>query len=109
MRKFVLMLALSVALTPSCNNEDKFKLEQLQQELDEPQQSIPAVPGATDVTVPEDGAYSFKLDRLRYGVDAGNSVAIAYTIHWKNLQQLNSRPRTAGVPPLILLQTRRAK
>lgn len=49
------------------------------------------MPGATDVTVPEDGAYSFKLDRLRYGVDAGNSVAIAYTLEEPSTIELKTK------------------
>ena len=81
LRKVVLMLALSVALAWSCNNEDKLKLEQMQQELEGlQQQSLPGVPPESDVTIPDDTQFAFTLDKACYGIDAGGSVSIAYSL-----------------------------
>ncbi len=85
------MTCVALMFASACNNEDKLKLEQLQQELDELQQSIPAVPGATDVTVAEDGTYAFTFDKSRYGVDAGGSVVIAYTLEEPSTIELKTK------------------
>ena len=78
-RLFVLVIAALLAVC--CNKEEKQKFEQLQQELSELEASnAPTVPDAKDVNVPEDGDLSIAFDAIRYGVDAGSSVEVGYTL-----------------------------
>lgn len=86
------MTCAALIIAASCNKEEKLKVEQLQQELDELQsKDAPAVPAATDATVPEDGTYAFTFDKIRYGVDAGASVVIGYTLEKPSTIELKTR------------------
>ena len=65
----------------SCNKEDKLRLEQLQGELESlQQQDLPDVPGSADPATDPDGDFVFSFDKTLYGVDAGSSVTIEYTL-----------------------------
>ena len=64
-----------------CCNKDQQKVEQLEKELSELQnREIPSVAEPPSVDIPEDGAYAFTFDADLYGVDAGSSVSIKYTL-----------------------------
>ncbi len=80
MKKVPILLA-ALVLLASCNEADKARVEELQQELDEMQrQTPPGVPAAADVVVEQDEEFSLTFDRAGYGVDAGCSVTINYTL-----------------------------
>ena len=68
-------------MAASCNKEDKLKVEQLQQELDALQkENLPGVPASSAVEVPADQQFFFTFDKAKYGVDAGSTVSIPYTL-----------------------------
>ena len=78
-------LAVSLALvafcSPGCSNEDKQKVRQLEEELATLQEKqIPGVHDAQDVIQYSDEPFSFEFGAVRYGVDAGGSVAVGYTL-----------------------------
>ncbi len=76
----VLVLSSSLIIAVACSEADKVRVEELQQELEEmQQQKLPGVPGA-EVVVPEDGSFFFTFDKEGYGVDAGGSVTICYSL-----------------------------
>lgn len=76
----VLVLSSSLIIAVACSEADKVRVEELQQELEEIQQKkLPGVPAA-DVVVPEDGSFFFTFDKEGYGVDAGGSVTIGYSL-----------------------------
>ena len=78
---FALVLVLLTALASSCNKEEKIKVEQLQQEMENlQQQSLPGVPSLTEVAQPEDSEFAITFDKAGYGVDAAGSVSIAYSL-----------------------------
>ena len=78
---FALMMVLFTALADSCNKEEKLKVEQLQQEMENLQkQSPPGVPSLPEVVQPEDAEFVFTFDKSGYGVDAAGSVSIAYSL-----------------------------
>lgn len=65
----------------SCNKEEKLRLEQLQQDLAALQeQQLPGVPSAAEPAADSDEDFFFTFDKMRYGVDAGGSVNIEYTL-----------------------------
>ena len=67
-------------MTVCCSEEDQLKYEQLQKELETMQGETKDVPEASEATVPEIDPYEFTFDQIRYGVDAGGSVTIGYSI-----------------------------
>ncbi|MBO4417545.1 MAG: hypothetical protein J5801_05455 [Bacteroidales bacterium] len=78
-------LAVSLALvafcSPGCSNEDKLKASQLEEELAALQEKqVPGVHDAQDVIQYSDEPFSFEFGAVRYGVDAGGSVAVGYTL-----------------------------
>ena len=80
MKRIILILAVLLVVA-SCNKEDKLRLEQLQSEMDQLQnQQLPSVPDAAEPAPDVDGDYFFTFDKTRYGVDAGGSVDIEYTL-----------------------------
>ena len=75
------MIFAAIAIAASCNKEDKLKVEQLQQELDQLQkENLPGVPASSVIDVPEDQPFFFTFDKAKYGVDAGSTVSIPYTL-----------------------------
>ena len=65
----------------SCTREDELRLEELQAELAALEQAqMPMVPEAGVVPDVPDGDYSFTFGKLCYGVDAGGSVTIEYSL-----------------------------
>ena len=70
-----------MTLAAACNKADRSSFEALQQELDAMQrQVLPGVPAA-DVVVPEaESGFTLSFDNVRYGVDAGGSVTINYSL-----------------------------
>ena len=75
------MLMLLTALASSCNKEEKLKVEQLRQEMENlQQQSLPGVPSLPEVAQPEDSEFVITFDKAGYGVDAASSVSIAYSL-----------------------------
>ena len=80
MKKIVLLLAV-LALAVSCNKADRERMEGLQQELDALQrQALPGVPAAVDVSPDDAQPFAFTFDKAGYGVDAGSSVTINYSL-----------------------------
>ena len=77
-RTFIILAAFLIAAA-SCNKDDKLRLERLQGELDSLQsQVVPTVPDPSVEPLP--GEYCFTFDKELYGVDAGSSVTINYTL-----------------------------
>ncbi len=80
MRRTLLLLAF-FALVAACNTVDRLALENLQQSMDELQrQVLPGVPAADGIVTPASGDFAITFDKLRYGVDAGGSVTINYSL-----------------------------
>jgi hypothetical protein len=79
MKKIVLLLA-AFMLIPACNKAEREDLEELQQELDALQRQTQGVPAAADVKPGHSEAFAFLFDKAGYGVDAGGSVTINYTL-----------------------------
>ena len=80
MKKIYILIAIAV-LAASCNKEDKLKVEQLQQELEQLQkENLPGVPASSVVEVPADQQFFFSFDKAKYGVDSGSTVSIPYTL-----------------------------
>ena len=76
----ILLIIATLAVSFACNEEDWLRVEQLQQELETMQKNTKEVPDASEATVPEEDPYVFTFDRVGYGVDAGGSVTIGYTL-----------------------------
>lgn len=79
MKRTVFLLA-GLILAVACNEADKARVKELQQELDELQRQAPPGVPAAEVVVPEDGSFFFTFDKEGYGVDAGGSVTICYSL-----------------------------
>ncbi|MBQ6082350.1 MAG: hypothetical protein IJK91_07720 [Bacteroidales bacterium] len=80
MKKIVLLLV-AAALSFACNKADIERVERLQRELDELQRQTPSgVPAAADIVVDPQTPFAFTFDKERYGVDAGSSVTINYSL-----------------------------
>lgn len=80
MKRIVLLLA-AAALLFACNKADIERVERLQQELDELQRQTPSgVPAAADIVVEPQVPFAFSFDKEFYGVDAGSSVTINYSL-----------------------------
>jgi hypothetical protein len=80
MKKIVLLLV-AAALSFACNKADIERVERLQQELDELQRQTPSgVPAAADIVVDPQTPFTFTFDKKLYGVDAGCSVTVNYTL-----------------------------
>lgn len=78
-RIVVLLSILVVAV--ACNEADKARVEELRQDLDELQgRVLPGVPDAADVVPEQESGFAISFDKVRYGVDAGGSVTINYTL-----------------------------
>ncbi len=75
---YILILALAAV---ACNQADKLRLEELEADYASLQGKTEAVVPAS-VVPREDvpGEYQFSFDQLRYGVDAGSSVSIRYSL-----------------------------
>ncbi len=77
----ILMIFAAIFIAASCNKEDKLKVEQLQEELESLQKGdLPGVPASSVEDVPDDLPFFFAFDKTRYGVDAGSTVSIPYTL-----------------------------
>ena len=65
----------------SCSQEDKFRIEELEKEYADLQQKAPAeVPDMLEPESESPSGYRFSFDNRRYGIDAGGSVSIHYTL-----------------------------
>lgn len=76
-------MAVAVMLmAASCNKQDEIKVQELQEELDNLHKDAEAidVPPAHEIDVPDDGAFVFIFDKVRYGVDAAGSVTVKYSL-----------------------------
>ena len=79
MKKTAFLLS-ALILVVACNETDKARVEDLQQELDAMQRQVPPEVPAADIVNPVDEAFAFTFDKVRYGVDAGSSVTIKYSL-----------------------------
>ncbi len=78
-RLFILVIAAFLAVC--CSKEEKQELDQKQQELfDLKNVQVPDVPDPQIVEVQADADYGFSFDAERYGVDAGSSVSVGYSL-----------------------------
>lgn len=82
MRKlFILLTSAALFFAASCNKDDKLKVEQLQRELESlQQQSVAEVTPAEDVLTPDGSGLAIVFDKAAYGIDAGGSVTVHYTL-----------------------------
>lgn len=81
MKKLILISAMLMLLASSCQKEEKERLAQLQEELAALEQgAAPSVPGSGDPVQAPEGEYAFSFDKEFYGVDAGSSATIEYTL-----------------------------
>lgn len=79
--KRVLFLLAVLTLAAACDKAEKSSLEALQQELDAMQrQALPGVSAADVVEGDNAAPFAITFDKIRYGVDAGGSVTINYTL-----------------------------
>ena len=79
MKQTAFLLA-GLILAAACNESDKAKVDELQQELDELQRQTPPAVPAADVVTPEDETFFFTFDKAGYGIDAGGSVTVGYSL-----------------------------
>lgn len=81
MRKICIFLLAALLMAVSCNNADKLKLEQLQQEMSQLEQQAGGieVPPSVSPNGEIDG-FTFSLDKELYSIDAASSVEINYTL-----------------------------
>ena len=65
----------------SCSQADKFRFEELEKEYADLQQKVPAeVPDMLEPESESPSDYRFSFDNRRYGIDAGSSVCIHYSL-----------------------------
>ncbi|MBR5034219.1 MAG: hypothetical protein IKX71_02850 [Bacteroidales bacterium] len=80
MKRLTLLLS-ALLLVFACDKADKARVDELQQSLDELQhQALPGVPDADGIVPDGQSVFAFSFDRCRYGIDAGGSVTINYTL-----------------------------
>ena len=80
MKKLTILLA-ALMLVAACDKSDRARVGELQQNLDElQQQALPGVPAAAGIVPCSQSEFAFSFDRVRYGIDAGGSVTINYTL-----------------------------
>ncbi len=79
-RLYTLFLTALFIIAVGCNDLERLKLEQLQQEKASIESETREVPEAGEATAPEAVPYGFTFDRPCYGVDAGGSVTVHYFI-----------------------------
>ena len=89
MRKLVCIIL--VVLLAVCCSKDEERLAQLERELAELQGKEPSVPGASEIIPPEDGPFAFAFDAACYGVDAGQSVSIKYSLPAASSLEINTK------------------
>ena len=78
--RIILIVALAL-LASGCNQNDKLKALQLEEELAALQgEQMPGVPDVQEVIEPESEPFCFEFDAPKYGVDAGGSVTIGYSL-----------------------------
>ena len=78
--KKISVLFICLALLFSCNKEDQLRLEQMQKDYETISGKTVDVEPASQADVPEEEAFAFSFDKARYGVDAGASVVVSYTL-----------------------------
>ena len=108
--KKIAVLLLTLAMVLACNKEDQQKLEQLQKDMEALEAKTVDVAAQTDVTVPDDQPFSISLDKVKYGVDAGGSVSIGYTLQEEATVEVSTQggwsatvPSSAGTSGEIVI------
>jgi len=80
MKKFIPSI-LALAILASCSQSDQLRLEQLEKDYAALQDKAAAVvPASAEPSADEQSEYSFGFDQLRYGIDAGGSISIRYSL-----------------------------
>ena len=81
MRRLTALLIVVLFFSASCQKQEKAELERLQQEADRLQQEM-AGTGAPEsgVFVSENAEFFIDFDKDRYGIDAGSTVSVHYTL-----------------------------
>ena len=81
MRKAFIIFTIALLAATACNKEAEKRVEELQQELAGLEnQPAPQVPDTDPFEPLPEGDFFFTFDNVRYGVDAGGSVAVGYTL-----------------------------
>ena len=81
MNKAISILLSTLLIAAACSDEDKLRYEQMQKDYAALQEKDAAVvPDALEPDGEDLSAYSFAFEHQRYGVDAGGSVSIRYTL-----------------------------
>ncbi len=81
MRKLIIILTAFIQLAPACQKTDQDRLDALFGHLEELKgDRVPAVPDAVDVQDVPDGDFFFTFEKEKYGVDAGRSSVVEYTL-----------------------------
>ena len=76
-----IILIVAIALFASgCNQNDKLKVQQLEEELTALQGQPHSVPDVQDIVEPAMDQFCFEFDAPGYGIDAGGSVSIGYSL-----------------------------
>ena len=79
--RFYILLLSALLCAIACNREDQLALEELQQELAQLQESATVnVPDALTPVPYVAGEFGFALDQEIFGIDAGTSVTIGFTL-----------------------------
>lgn len=81
MRKLIIILTAFLLLTPACHKTERERLDTLFGQLEGLEGSqLPVVPDAVDPSIVPDGEYSFTFEKETYGVDAGKSTVVEFTL-----------------------------
>ena len=77
----IILIIAAALLAPGCNQKDKLKVQQLEEELSALQgEQMPGVPEEQSIIGPESESFCFEFDAAKYGVDAGGSVSVGYSL-----------------------------
>lgn len=85
MKRFSAFLLAAAAVLSACNESDRLELERLKNERDDIQQAIDdiTVPDAVDPDAVDESSLKIIFDAPRYGVDAGGSATVTFTVSEK--------------------------
>ena len=80
-RFYILISAAVLLLAQACNGDERLRLEELQQQMASIKEAgASSIPDAVSPSSDDPKEYAFTFDRNRYGVDAGKSVSVKYTL-----------------------------
>lgn len=80
MKRILTVIALALLLAASCSKQQPLDLERLQASKEGLESKSVTLPDAANAADPGQDAFSISFDAERYGVDAGGSVTIGYSL-----------------------------